>query len=657
MVSRFFRFASPLRGSLDAPAAAQLNHSEVEFSGWALAGSKPPNQVELVVNGRDPRPARIGGDRPDVGEALGIPGGGRGCGWVALVDLSGEPPGDVRVQVVAVDRWAKRRMIADRLFMLSGDGMVGYIDAPTYGQEIVGDLLVVTGWSWSAAGVAAVEIDLDGTPLGRARLGLPRPDVRAQNPARFGGATGWEYRGVAPGASRSGRHLVSATVTDLRGVRSRLGSVRVMFTQRSVTVAEQAGAERWQRRTDDALQKVSTTGPDHRNVLVFTHSLSLGGGQLYLQDLLRGLIPQLGYCRLVSPTAGVLAEELEQLGADVVIGGLPMPADVVTYEGAVFQLAMLIKASGCTSVLLNTVGQWAAADAAQRAGVPTIWSIHESYELSDWLNINYGGRPADPYIRGRLDAALINTSRLIFEAEATRELYVRSGVPRRVTRVVPYGVDVDAIDAWAEKFDREEVRRRHGLPADAVVLLCVGVYEERKGQAWLTEAFQKVAAVHTKAVLVLVGSHPSLYSTTVEETILASGLGQRVRTVPITPDIWDWYAVADVLVSCSDVESLPRSMLEAMAFGRSVLACAAWGIPELITEGETGWLVRPKDMAALIAGLHRVLSLDMTERERVGRAARDLVRKAHRAGGYVASYLEMIDELEKGFTPPAATIG
>jgi glycosyltransferase involved in cell wall biosynthesis len=372
----------------------------------------------------------------------------------------------------------------------------------------------------------------------------------------------------------------------------------------------------------------------------------LGGGELYLHDLLRGMIPELERCTLVSPIDGVLRPSLERLGVDVVISGHQLPRDIASYEGAVRERALFIQASGCSSVLLNTALEWLSADAAQRVGVPTMWAIHESFELGDWLDLDYAGIAALPYFRARLEHALQNASKVVFEAAATQAMYVRSVVPEASASTVPYGVDIDAIDDYAATFDRAEARRRHGLPEDATVLLCMGAFMERKSQAWLARAFARVSPRHPHAVLVLVGDHPSRYSTAVHEVIDTTGIGQRVRTVPIVSDVWEWYGLADLLVSAADVESLPRSMLEAMAFGCPVLGSAVYGIPELITDGETGWLMRPRDTGALCAGLNRVLDLGAAARRSVGAAGRDLVAASYRAEAYASTIVRFIDELE-----------
>ena len=101
--------------------------------------------------------------------------------------------------------------------------------------------------------------------------------------------------------------------------------------------------------------------------------------------------------------------------------------------------------------------------------------------------------------------------------------------------------------------------------------------------------------------------------------------------------------MADVLVCASDIESTPRTVLEAMAWETPVLGTRVFGLPELIDDGETGWLCQPRDLPALAAGLDRVLSLPAEERQRVGAAGRPLVAERHslkRYGEEIAALLQ-----------------
>jgi glycosyltransferase involved in cell wall biosynthesis len=87
---------------------------------------------------------------------------------------------------------------------------------------------------------------------------------------------------------------------------------------------------------------------------------------------------------------------------------------------------------------------------------------------------------------------------------------------------------------------------------------------------------------------------------------------------------------ADVLVLPSYREGVPRSLIEGMAAGRPAVATDVRGCRELVTEGETGWLVRPRDPSGLAEGLNRAASLTPEEFDRFSRAARALANVRYR---------------------------
>ena len=175
-------------------------------------------------------------------------------------------------------------------------------------------------------------------------------------------------------------------------------------------------------------------------------------------------------------------------------------------------------------------------------------------------------------------------------------------------RHIHYGIDVGVIEHYRQTHDRSALRRERGIAEDETILLCMGVFQERKGQLALVLAFATVAPLFPRARLVLVGEHPTAYSASVREAVRLLGLEDRVEFVPIQPDIYPWYAVADILVNASDVESLPRSILEAKAFGLPTLGTDVFGLPEIISDGVNGWLCRAHSGNALATGLHRALS-------------------------------------------------
>jgi D-inositol-3-phosphate glycosyltransferase len=636
----------PPRGVFDRPDGMTVAREVVAFVGWALVGQRTAAAVDIVLNDLTTVRATMGAPRPDVRASLREPRAAVACGWTSNIDLTSWPLGELRVKVIATSYSGMSSVIGHRLYTVTGDGFEGHLDEPREGAVIRGDLLVVQGWATiGRRPVSRIDVLLNGRRAGLARLRLVRRDVERHASGDLGPVTGFEYRGqVSSEPSQDVEIALTVHALDGSSVAVPPRHVRMVAAGQAI---DEAYVERLRTRTRSALGAVPSRSAAINSdrglrLLVFTHSLTLGGGQLYLSELLRQLAPTLDHCTVVSPVDGILRPELEGLGIDVTILGDAQQATIERYEDHVRERALFIRGSGCNVVLLNTLGPWSAADACARAGTPFVWAIHESFELSDWIGLNFGAAPP-AYVRQRMEAVLGAAHQLIFEARATSEMFARYANTTHRT-VMRYGVDTTAITEFARGFDRATARRDRDIPEDATVFLAVGIFEERKSQTCLVEAFAEAAAAHPEARLILVGDHPSDYSDAIHQIIDETEVVNRISVQPITPNIWEWYALADVLVSASDVESLPRSMLECMAFGVPVLSTNVFGVPELVEDGINGWLFGARDIAALMAALNRVLSLTPEERRAAGGAASFRVQQWHSSANYGEAYRVLLAE-------------
>jgi D-inositol-3-phosphate glycosyltransferase len=635
----------PPRGAFDRPDGLTVPREAVAFDGWAIVGKRTVAEVEIVLNDRTTVRATLGRARPDVRENLHEPGVAVSCGWIATVDLTHWPLGELRVKVIARSRSRRSSVIGNRVYTVTGSGFEGHIDEPRDGTQIDNDLLVVKGWATVGhRPVSRLDISVDGRRVGLARLRVIRRDVELHSGGRLGPVTGFEYRGVVP-PGPSMDLAIGLTAHTLDGTTVAVPPRHIRMTPRDEHIDE-AYVASLQARTRTALSAIpkpsaGTGGPAGTRLLVFTHSLTLGGGQLYLTDLLRELAPTLDHCVVVSAVDGVLRSDLETQGIQVIILENPSRTTLELYEDHVRERAIFIRRSGCNVVMLNTLGPWSSGDACLRAGVSFVWAIHESFELSDWLGLNFGAIGLPTSVRRRMESALGAAHSLIFEARATSEMFAQyTDSARRI--VLPYRVDIASIAEFSRGFDRGAARREHNLAEDATVVLVMGMLEERKSQACIVEAFAGVAGVHPEAQLILVGDYPCEYSDAVHQLVSESGMAARITLIPITPDIVEWYALSDLLLSASDVESLPRSMLECMALGVPVLSTSVFGVPELIEDGVNGWLFGARDMSELSAALHRVLSLTPDQRRAVGAAASVAVHQRHSAHDYIGAYRRLL---------------
>lgn len=144
-----------------------------------------------------------------------------------------------------------------------------------------------------------------------------------------------------------------------------------------------------------------------------------------------------------------------------------------------------------------------------------------------------------------------------------------------------------------------------------------------KGHDVLIEAIPQILSQHPDARFLCIGYSRSYhdYESQLERRIQELGLSDRVFFRAYPGPIGDVWQVFDMLVHPSKFDSLPLSILEAMAIGKPIVSTSVGGIPEVITHQRNGLLVPPSDSAALAASVSQLLS-DPAEARRLGDAAR-----------------------------------
>ncbi len=160
-------------------------------------------------------------------------------------------------------------------------------------------------------------------------------------------------------------------------------------------------------------------------------------------------------------------------------------------------------------------------------------------------------------------------------------------------------------------------------------LICVGRLCEQKGQLLLIEAARRLAADGTDFELVLAGGGE--LRSEIEALIARYKLQDKVRiTGWISSDEVQGQILASrAVVLPSFAEGLPVVLMEAMALQRPVITTYIAGIPELVHDGEHGWLVPAGDVEALIDAMRACLGAPVDELTRMGEAARKRALARH----------------------------
>lgn len=231
----------------------------------------------------------------------------------------------------------------------------------------------------------------------------------------------------------------------------------------------------------------------------------------------------------------------------------------------------------------------------------------------------------DPEPRGRIrrlvDRLLDPVTDAYFGvAEAQRAFMTDDlGYPAEKITIVHNGVD----PALYETTDDRSILVELGVPGDARIVGIVAAFRPEKDHVGFLNAARRVVDEVPDTCFVIVGDGPCRPE--IESVVEETGLGDHVVLTGSRSDVGLLLRAMDVVVLCSySIECFPMALLEAMASGRPAVCTAVGGVPEMLVDGVTGYLVPPRDDAALAEGIVNVLS-DPDRARKMGRAARERV--------------------------------
>lgn len=262
------------------------------------------------------------------------------------------------------------------------------------------------------------------------------------------------------------------------------------------------------------------------------------------------------------------------------------------------------------------------ASGGRTAMVCSYYSVELSWVEHDlpWLR---------PFLRWSVRSADAVTAISTFTAGRVREL------ADRPVRVVPFAAALDAEEGGeGESGGRGEAARQWTEPLGGpeIHLLFVGRLVERKGVHVLVEALPRILE-ERPARLTVVGE--GTWERRIRELAEARGVGSRVHLTGFVPreELHRLYATCDVFVlpavvdARGDSEGLGVVLLEALRFGRPVVASRTGGIPDIVHPGTSGWLVPPGDPEALARTILEVAADPEAARRRAEEGRRWAARR------------------------------
>lgn len=256
--------------------------------------------------------------------------------------------------------------------------------------------------------------------------------------------------------------------------------------------------------------------------------------------------------------------------------------------------------------------------AARLAGVPIVVHTFHGHVLYGYFN------PVTSHLLRAMERTLARfTDCIVAVSEQVRRELVtyRIARPEKIA-VVPLGLELEPLLRC--RGQRGGFRHELGLDGEAPLVGIVGRICAIKNHRLFLDAAARVASRDPAARFVVVGD--GALRSEVEQHARSLRIADRVIFTGWRRDLSRVYADLDVLAVSSDNEGTPLSVIEAMAAGCPVVATRVGGLRDLITDGETGRLVPPKDPEALSAAIQEFL-LDRPRAARMGQTARALAQE------------------------------
>ena len=170
-------------------------------------------------------------------------------------------------------------------------------------------------------------------------------------------------------------------------------------------------------------------------------------------------------------------------------------------------------------------------------------------------------------------------------------------IPEENVELIYQGTDVARFTKSPDNLIK--AKNVYNLPEDAAPILGnVGSFEERKGQVVLLEAMNIIRQKLPNVLLMLVGDGPD--EQMLKQKVIEMNLEKNVAFFPFTSEPELIFELLDILVLSSLYkEGLPNVLLEAMSMELPVVSSNLAGVPEIVKNGETGFMVKPGDVDEL----------------------------------------------------------
>jgi len=232
--------------------------------------------------------------------------------------------------------------------------------------------------------------------------------------------------------------------------------------------------------------------------------------------------------------------------------------------------------------------------------------------------------------------------KIVTVSKDIKNTLVRRGIKEGRIVVIPNGIDVYKYDAFVDEI---KVKNSLNIANYNTVVCCVGRLSPQKGHYFLLNAAKEVIKTNQKVIFLLVGDGP--LKKDLEKQSLILGINKKVLFTGYRDDIKDLLRISSLFVMPSLSEGTPMALLEAMASGKAVVATNVGGIPEIIRDGFSGILVKPKDIKGMVESIISLLNDEKMAKD-FGKNAKACIKSKYSAEAMTRKYEDLYERVSNG---------
>lgn len=303
-----------------------------------------------------------------------------------------------------------------------------------------------------------------------------------------------------------------------------------------------------------------------KNILLLVPRLNIGGAESYVALVARSL-KLLGYNVYLASAGGALATKLQQEG----IKHFFLPIRLSKYISGIL-LKRIIKKYNIEIIHANS----------EAAGIVAV-KTRQKYNLD--IPIVYTAHGVLP---AKVKDIINQVDKIIAVSNFSREAAIKEGFSANKIEVVYNGVDIDKFKPHEEK--RNLLRKKYNIPQDAFTMIIVSRIKNlrNKGHQHLLNVLSEYE-VSKYWHLVVIGKGKGLGS--LKQKVKEHNLQDRVHLLGHKTDVENYEDMADVVVLPSYFETFGLVLAEGMAMEKPAVAFKVGGVPEVIEDNKTGFVV------------------------------------------------------------------